>query len=364
MQFPTHSRSLFALHFLGKSTSFSSLQFIDTSVSCIGQIIWIRELHLGLSRIPNDPFDIRFGKHITRTSPDIWDDTRQAFIHDANPVPIHSHNDEWRRIPLFEALASGCISVEVDVHLAKGDLLVGHSSQSLDKADTLRSMYLEPLQRMLERQNLGTQDDSWSGIFNRDPKQTVVLLVDHKSSGPETFAELHRQLEALRHLDYLTYWNGKEKAMRPLTIVATGNAPFESVTALAEDHRDIFWDAHLERLPSTLDDFSVSPPVFKYNQSNSHYASTKWRNAVLWNPRNESHPGLATPQGKDILGSHIEQAAARGLLTRYWDAPTEPPNLQDIVWRVLVDAKVGLINMDDMGAVRDRARGWGRVEKP
>lgn len=223
-------------------------------------------------------------------------------------------------------------------------------------------MYLKPLQRMLERQNdrLTGSDGTWHGIFNKDPQQTVVLLVDHKTSGPETFAELYKQLKPFRDLGYLTFWDGTEKIMRQLTIVATGNAPFEAVTALPETHRDIFWDAHLERLPSRDDDFTTEPPTFKYNTSNSHYASTQFRNAILYKVPDESRPPPSTPQEKDIFATHVEQATARGLLARYWDTPSGPPNLKDIVWRVLVDAKVGLINMDDMGEVRDRTHGWGR----
>lgn len=276
---------------------------------------------------------------------------------------MHSHNDYLRRIPLFEALGSGCISVEADVHLVRGDLLVGHTTRGLHKEGTLRDMYLEPLHRMLVNQNSRVSaHESPRGIFTKDPSRSVVLLVDHKSDGPEAFAELHRQLQPLRDLDYLTYWNGTERVTRPLTIVATGNAPFESVTALPEDHRDIFWDAHLERLPSILDDWTVDPPVFKYNQSNSHYASTQYGNAMFRGWRHEYYEVrnlTKSPFMDDLGGSQLEQAASRGLLSRYWGAPEDPPNLREIVWRGLVDEKVDLINMDDMGAVRDRARGWG-----
>ena len=290
---------------------------------------------------------------------------RQDFIHNAHPVPVHSHNDELRRIPLFEALGSGCVSVEADVHFEEGDLLVGHSAHGLRKEASLRSVYLDPLRRMLVRQNtLTSSDEAPRGIFTREPLRSVVLLIDQKSAGPETFAELYRQLQPLRDLDYLTYWNGTDRVTRPLTIVATGNTPFEPVLALPDHHRDIFWDAHLERLPSALDDFTVDPPVFKYNRSNSYYASTQYRNAMFrgwrdihYDKVDQPTPG---PAWNDIGGSQLEQAASRGLLTRYWDAPAGPPNLRDIVWRNLVDEKVDLINMDDMGAVRDRARGWGR----
>jgi hypothetical protein len=288
---------------------------------------------------------------------------RQGFIHNATPVPVHSHNDEQRRIPLFEALASGCISVEADVHLARGDLLIGHSARGLSKDRTLRNMYLDPLHRMLVNQNaLMSDHESPRGIFTRDPSRSVVLLVDLKSAEPEAFAELYNQLQPLRDLDYLTYWNGTDRVTRPLTIVATGKTDFESVTALSKDHRDIFWDAHLNELPSELDDWSVDPPIFKYNQSNSHYASTRYGNALFRGRRHEYYENLdlpRTPQWDDLAGSQLEQAASRGLLSRYWGAPAHPPNLREIVWRGLVDEKVDLINMDDMGAVRDRARGWG-----
>jgi len=338
---------------------------IDTGYRCFGQTIWIRSLESGLQRIPNDAFDIRFGKSITRSSPAIWDEIRQDFIHNAHPIPVHSHNDYLRRIPLFEALGSGCVSVEADVHSAKGDLLVGHSARGLHKDASLRNMYLNPLQRMLVRQNAMTSADEASrGIFTREPSRSVVLLVDQKSNGPETFAELYKQLQPLRDLDYLTYWNGTDRITRPLTIVATGKTPFESVLALPNDHRDIFWDAHLERLPSTQDNFSVDPPLFKYNRSNSHYASTQYRNAMFRGWRDIHYENVEQPTPgptwNDIGGSQLEQAASRGLLTRYWDAPAGPPNLRDIVWRNLVDEKVDVINMDDMGVVRDRARGWGR----
>jgi hypothetical protein len=33
------------------------------------------------------------------------------------PVGCHSHNDYWRRVPLYSALQAGCIGVEADVWL-------------------------------------------------------------------------------------------------------------------------------------------------------------------------------------------------------------------------------------------------------
>jgi len=343
------------------SDSFKIVACLMTAL-CIFEFLWIQRLRSGSIRVANDPYDIRFRENIDRNSPSIWDADRQSFIQNAIPVPVHSHNDYSQRIPLFEALGSGCISVEADVHLRNGDLLVGHTASSLQSDSTLRSMYLEPLQRMLEMRKPYSTDDEWRGIFDRAPQQTVVLLIDHKTAGAETFAELYSQLQSLRELDFLSYWNGTDRVMRPLTIVASGNAPFESVTALNATHRDIFWDAKLNNLISIGDNFGVEPPVYAYNRSNSYFASTEFKNARLYTWHDKSRPLPDNPSAKEAAMSQIEQAKERGLVSRYWDTPAGPENLREIAWRVLIDSQVGILNMDDLGIVRARARGWGKAE--
>lgn len=160
---------------------------------------------VGLRRIPGDAFDNLFGPPISALSPSIWDHNHQSFIRDVQPVPVHSHNDYTRRIPLFEALGSGCISVEADVHLRNSDLLIGHKSSHLHPSLNLRNMYLDPLERMLRARNTNTTIDDWQGIFSHASKQTVVLLVDHKTEGVATSAMLSEQLQSLRDLGYLTH---------------------------------------------------------------------------------------------------------------------------------------------------------------
>lgn len=166
-------------------------------------------------RVANDIFDTRFCKNIFWNSPSIWDAGRQNFIANIMPVPVHSHNDYAQRIPLFEALGSGCISVEADVHLRDGDFLVSHSSSSLGCDSTLRSIYLEALERLL-RMRKSNNKDTRAGIYSQAPQQTLVLLIDHKTAGPETFARLYNQLQPLRDLYYLTYWNATGRVMRPV----------------------------------------------------------------------------------------------------------------------------------------------------
>lgn len=76
----------------------------------------------------NDDFDNMFYSNVDRHSYTIWQSKRQSLSRNSSPVPDHSHNDYWRRIPLFEALGSGCISVEADIHVRHSELLVGHIS--------------------------------------------------------------------------------------------------------------------------------------------------------------------------------------------------------------------------------------------
>lgn len=71
---------------------------------------------------------------------------------DVKPIPCHSHNDYWRRVPLFDAIHCGCISVEVDVWHFDGDeeLYVGHDTASLTSNRTLTSLYINPLVGLLD----------------------------------------------------------------------------------------------------------------------------------------------------------------------------------------------------------------------
>src|SRR4051812_48862087 len=64
------------------------------------------------------------------------------------PIPLvhaHAHNDYEHPRPLLDALDCGFCSVEADVHLVGGRLLVAHDAAHLRPARTLQSLYLDPL---------------------------------------------------------------------------------------------------------------------------------------------------------------------------------------------------------------------------
>src|SRR5258708_21594779 len=65
-----------------------------------------------------------------------------------NPVPLlhaHAHNDYEHSRPLFDALERGFCSVEADIYLVDGQLLVAHDRKDVSPARTLQALYLDPL---------------------------------------------------------------------------------------------------------------------------------------------------------------------------------------------------------------------------
>src|SRR2546426_2569122 len=101
------------------------------------------------------------------------------------PVPLlhaHAHNDYEHARPLFDALDHGFCSVEADIFLVDGQLLVAHDREKVSPARTLQALYLDPL-RERARKNDGR-------VFPNGPD--VTLLIDVKSDAEETYAALRK----------------------------------------------------------------------------------------------------------------------------------------------------------------------------
>src|SRR5687767_7205871 len=65
---------------------------------------------------------------------------------DASPLlNAHAHNDYMHTQPLLEALDHGFCSVEADVFLVDGELLVAHDRAACRADRTIDRLYLDPL---------------------------------------------------------------------------------------------------------------------------------------------------------------------------------------------------------------------------
>lgn len=261
-------------------------------------------------------------------------DWRDDFSRDIIPKNCHSHNDYWRAVPLYAALAAGCVSIEADLWLTEDEeLLVSHSWNSAKPERTLRSLYLDPLTNIFENRNVSvaSTEDKETGLFDSDPNASTILLIDFKKDGHEIWPVLLSQLQPLRDRNWLTYYDGEKLVQGPLTIVGTGKTPFDLVQQNSTD-RFIFFDAPL---------LSISDA--QYNTTNSYYASTNLKAAIGWVWLNRLSKGQV---GK--LDQQIKAAEEKGLKSRYWDTPAWPIKLRNNIWAQLMDLGAGMLNVDDL----------------
>ncbi|KUJ11469.1 uncharacterized protein LY89DRAFT_539235, partial [Mollisia scopiformis] len=253
-----------------------------------------------------------------------------------NPIQCHSHNDYAQKIPLYQSLAVGCVSTEVDIFVRGKDLLVGHDGGRLNSAWTLRSLYLDPLKAILEGQNGNSENVAAGvvkGIFDETPQTSFILLVDFKDSAGKTWNLFLSQLDDFRQKDWLTYWKPETGVVqRPITVVVTGASLLNDVIANTT-YRDVFFDAPLGDLANSNG---------KYDNTNSYYASTAMGRAV-------GGVGQQFSAGQNsVIVAQVQQATALGLKTRYWDAPGSPEVLRNKVWENLVGLGVSVLNVDDL----------------
>ncbi|KAF2461571.1 hypothetical protein BDY21DRAFT_278268, partial [Lineolata rhizophorae] len=271
---------------------------------------------------------------------------------DVRPIPCHSHNDYWRSAPLFDALAAGCTSVEADVWLTaldntEKDLFVGHGTDALREDRTFRSLYVNPLVRMLEARNNDSGPNAGArGVFEMDASVPLVLAVDIKSSGPETFDRVREQLTPLREAGWLSHYDGSAGEVKPgpVVVVGTGETPFGRVVEDAK-YRDVFFDAPLSSLGSKTDDEERAGE--RFSAANSYYASVDLPSAVgqVW------FGGLTTGQINKVRGQ-IDEARNRGMKSRYWNTPGWPVGTRNRVWKTLLETGADVLNVDDVKGAR------------
>ena len=335
------------------------------------------------------------------------------FSRDILPIPCHSHNDYWRTVPLYSAIEVGCIGVEADIWLFDEQLYVGHSVASLTPNRTINSLYINPLLTILSKQNpeqkFLEQDNQLNGVFDTAPEQSLIFLIDFKTSGATLWPYVQSALEPLRSRNYLTRSNGTEIFPGPITIVGTGNTPFNLVNSdESNPHHDIFFDAPLADMMNALDTQSApatsemigTPPTGSehinvssadndavadmpdtnvmlkrsndggqgksgisvdnpdaFGTNNSYYASVAFSEAI-----GQLQDGQFSEHQMNTLRGQIEGAHRRGLKVRYWDLPFWPISLRNHVWDVLVREGVDMLNVDDLkGATKrnwSKHRGW------
>lgn len=228
----------------------------------------------------------------------------------------HAHNDYYHDRPLLDALDHGFCSVEADVFLVDGKLLVGHYPWELKPERTLQALYLDPL---LQRTKTNR---GW--VFQAE--QTITLLVDIKAEGEATYLALRNLLKPYREM--LSQVQEGTYHRRAVEIVLSGDRPLQMVADQAE--RYVFLDGRLKEMSGTSDPKLV--PLISENWSN-HFS---WRG---------QRPIL--PDEQEKLRRLIRQVHGQGCRLRFWATPEVPD-----FWRVLAEEGVDLIGTDHLGKLQ------------
>ncbi|MBJ2120553.1 phosphatidylinositol-specific phospholipase C/glycerophosphodiester phosphodiesterase family protein [Arthrobacter sp. MSA 4-2] len=233
----------------------------------------------------------------------------------------HAHNDYEHDRPLLDALEHGFTSVEADVWLVDGELLVAHDREDVRAGATLESLYLEPLDALVKGHG-GSVYPGWEGQFQ--------LLIDIKSEAGPTYAAIEEELA--EHRTILTrYTHGKTKA-GAVAAVISGNRPL-SVMSAAEQ-RFGFYDGRASDLGGALP--SELMPLISNN----------WQQLFSWRG-----VGDMPAAEREKLTAYVAAAHAQGARVRFWATPDLPGPAREAVWAELLAAGVDHINTDDLAAL-------------
>jgi len=228
----------------------------------------------------------------------------------------HSHNDYYRENPLEDALSLGFCSVEADIYLIDGALLVAHDRDKVSPEKTLSAMYLQPLFARFQR---------FGSVYPE--AAPFQLLIDIKSEGEGTFTALQQELEAFETM--LTRFDAEKTIPGAVTVVISGNRAIDAI--LGAKPRLAGVDGRLSDLDGA------------YTAHQMPLISDNWTKHFRWRGKGE----IPKAEGEK-LRAIVAQTHAKGMRLRFWATPQ-----RDDVWSTLHAAGVDVLNADDLQALHD-----------
>jgi len=214
----------------------------------------------------------------------------------------HSHNDYEQPVPFYTAYNAGFGSIEADIFLINGNLIVAHSMDEVQKNRSLEEYYLKPLEDFVEKNH---------GQAYADTVRRLQILIDVKTAPVPT---LDAFVVLLKKHPLLT-------TTPSITWVISGNRPADSLFAsypffIAFDGLFKQYDEQaLQKVVMISDDFK-------------HYSQ--------WNGT-----GQLPAEDNIKLYKAIAFCHAHHKTVRFWDAPDTPE-----AWKQFLQLGVDYINTD------------------
>ena len=228
----------------------------------------------------------------------------------------HSHNDYEHDRPLLDALDHGFTSIEADIFLSEGQLLVTHDvldvPLAVSKERTLEKLYLQPLQERATANH--------GRVYKDGP--TVTLLIDIKANGAAAYAALHDLLKQYDSLISVTHDGVYTE--NAVTVIISGDRPIQEIDD-SKPRR-----AGIDGRVADLD--SEKPVALLPLISDNWISHFRYRGL-----------GPMPDADREKLHDMVHRAHAKGRRIRFWATPEN-----HLLWQELKAAGVDLIGTDDL----------------
>ena len=215
----------------------------------------------------------------------------------------HSHNDYEQAVPFHKAWQQRFGSIEADIYLRNGKLIVAHDTVQIARQWTLDSLYIGPLLLQLEKNG---------GYVYPDKKRSLQLMIDIKS---EAIATLDRLVQKINRYPSLT----KSSSLK---IVISGSRPDPSKFSSYPSWLKFDGELRRDYKPEELKKIEMLSDNF------ARYSA--WRGK-------DSLP----EKDKQVLKEMIDKAHKLKKKIRFWNAPDTPES-----WKVFMELGVDYINTD------------------
>lgn len=225
-------------------------------------------------------------------------------------IPGHAHNDYLNKPALFEALESGLVSIEADIHLMDGELIVAHVRPlAASKKRSLENLYLIPLFEHVQK-NSGKVYPNYDGPF--------YLMIDFKGGSVAMYDSLMVLLTKYRTM--LSLMENGEFRQGAVTVFLSGSRPADAV--MRSDPKLAFLDGRLNDLDKQIS-AELMPVISDY-----------YKSQLSWNGKGE------IPEDQDLkLRKMVSKVHAEGKKLRLWASPDQPN-----AWKTFQRIGVDLIN--------------------
>ena len=219
----------------------------------------------------------------------------------------HSHNDYEHPRPLQDALQQGFHSVEADIWLVEGELLVAHDKGAYK--GSLKELYLDPLQELVTQK----------GSVHGDGKP-FLLWIDIKDGSQD----LNPALETLlANYPMLTVFTDEKVEEGSVTAILTGDTDSKTRHVKSFSPRRVCRDGGYSKDDPKADN--------KWT-----WIAVSWDSLFKWKGEGE-----IPKKEKEDLVALLADVHVKGRKIRFWGNPDV-----EAFWKLGVDVGLDLINTD------------------